>query len=140
MARAIIELAPRRGSRYTIHVFMVHILLIEDAEDIRGLFRTILEQAGHAVREASNGSEGIRLFHDMPSDVVITDLYLPNGDGFDVMTALRHALPPPKIIAISGQSETGDMLAAAKLLGADLVLSKPVTRGELLHALGAVLG
>jgi DNA-binding response OmpR family regulator len=113
---------------------MAHILLIEDTEAVRGLFRTILEQAGYVVREASTGANGIRLFRESPSDVVITDMYMPDGDGFDVISTLRREDPAPKIIVISGRSSKGEMLSAAKLMGADLVLPKPVTMDDLLAA------
>ncbi len=118
---------------------MARILLIDDTDAVRGLFRAVLEQAGHVVREARNGSEGIRVFRDTPADVVITDIYMPNGDGFEVMTTLGRELPVPKLIAISGQSGTGDMLSAAKLLGADLILPKPVSMNDLLAAVETVL-
>ena len=113
---------------------MVHILLIEDTEAVRGLFRTVLEQAGYVVHEASTGTEGIRLFRESPSDVVITDMYMPDGDGFDVISTLRREDPAPKIIVISGRSSKGEILSAAKLMGADLVLPKPVTMDDLLTA------
>jgi CheY-like chemotaxis protein len=119
---------------------MVHILLIEDTEAVRGLFRAILEQVGYEVREASTGSEGIRLFRDSPSDVVITDMYMPDGDGFDVMSTLRREVPVPKFIVLSGQSSKAEILTAAKLMGADLVLAKPVTRDALLKAVETVFG
>jgi len=119
---------------------MAHILLIEDTESVRGLFRRILEQAGYVVREASTGAEGIRLFRERPSDVVITDMYMPDGDGFEVMRTLRREVPVPKIIVISGRSSKGELLSAAKLLGADLVLPKPVTMDELLTAVETAFG
>ena len=140
MARAIIELAPRQGSRYTVHALMAHILLIEETEAVRGLFRGILEQAGYVVREASTGSEGIRLFRDSPSDVVITDMYMPDGDEFEVMSTLQREVPVPKIIVFSGQSSKAEILSAAKLMGADLVLAKPVTMDELLKAVEMAFG
>ena len=139
MARVIIALAPRHDSRYTVYALMVHILLIEDIEAVRDPFRVILEQAGYVVREASTGSEGIRLFRESPSDVVITDMYMPDGDGFDVMSTLRREAPVPKIIVLSGQASKAEILSAAKLMGADLVLAKPVTMDELLKAVETVL-
>ena len=118
---------------------MAHILLIEDTEAVRDLFRAILEQAGHLTSAASAGSEGIRLFREHPADVVITDMYMSNGDGFDVISNLRREVPVPKIIVVSGKS-SDDLLTAAKLIGADLVLTKPVTMDQLLKAVQTVLG
>jgi DNA-binding response OmpR family regulator len=118
---------------------MADILLIEDTEAVRGLFRAILEQAGHVVREASTGSEGIRFFREHPADVVITDMYMPDGDGFDVMNILRCEVTVPKIIVVSGRSGQDEILTAAKLMGADLSLGKPVTKDQLLKAVETVL-
>jgi DNA-binding response OmpR family regulator len=91
------------------------------------------------VADACTGAEGIRLFRDSPADVVVTDLYMADGDGFEVMTTVRRHVPVPKIIAISGQSGTKDMLHAAKLLGADVILPKPLQMNELLAAVETVL-
>ncbi len=121
-------------------MLIARILLIDDTDAVRGLFRVVLEQAGHVVQEASNGSEGVRLFRGTPADVVITDLYMPDCDGFEVMTTLRREVPVPKIRAISGQSGTGDLLAAATLLGADLILSKPASMDDVVTAVETVLG
>ena len=140
MARTIIGLDPGEGSRYRAHGCMTHILLIEDTEAVRVMFRAILEQAGYVVREASTGSEGIRLFREHPADVVITDMFMPDGDGFDVMSTLRREVPVPKIIVLSGQWSKTDILNAATLMGADLALAKPVGMEQLVNAVETVLG
>ena len=118
---------------------MAHILLIEDSEVVRDLFRVFLEQPGYVVRAASTGSEGMRLFREHPADVVITDLYMPDGDGFDVLNILRCEVPVPKIIVVSGRSGQDEILTAAKLMGADLALGKPVSMDQLLKAVESVL-
>jgi YesN/AraC family two-component response regulator len=48
------------------------------------MYRAVLGQADDVVREARDGSEGIRVFRNTPADVFITDIYMPNGDGFEV--------------------------------------------------------
>ena len=50
------------------------ILVIDDEEAVRGLFRAILEPIGYSLMEASNGRDSIRRFHESPADVIITDL------------------------------------------------------------------
>jgi CheY-like chemotaxis protein len=119
---------------------MASILIIEDTEAVRTLFHAILEQAGHVVREASHGVEGIRLFRRSPTDVVITDIYMPDGDGLEVIRQLRHEFPALKILAVSGRGGQEEMLSAAKLLGADGILLKPVGVEELLTAVANLLG
>jgi DNA-binding NarL/FixJ family response regulator len=67
-------------------------------------------------------------------------MYMPDGDGFDVMRTLRHEVPAPKIIVMSGGLGKGEILDAAQLLGADLVLAKPVPMDELLKAVETLIG
>ena len=57
------------------------ILVIEDDEAVRGLFRAILEPVGFLIQEASTGWEGIRRFRESPADLVMTDIDMPHGDG-----------------------------------------------------------
>jgi DNA-binding response OmpR family regulator len=92
----------------------------------------------HSVREASSGSEGIRLFRERPTEIVITDMYMPDGDGFDVIHALRGEVQAPKIIVLSGQLSKTEILNAAKLMGADFVIPKPVAIATLLQAVTTV--
>jgi CheY-like chemotaxis protein len=119
---------------------MASILIIEDTVAVRVLFRAILEQAGHVVCEASTGSEGIRLFRAAPTDVVITDIYMPDGDGLEVITHLRQAYHAVKILAISGRAGQECMLSVATRLGADGMLAKPVSLDALLTAVTKLLG
>jgi CheY-like chemotaxis protein len=106
---------------------MSRILIIDDEEPIRKLLRSILEQAGHTVLDAANGREGMALWHKTPADVVVTDIFMPDKDGIQILTELRRVATRPKIIAMTGGESRGlfDFKPAARLLGADRVLSKP---------------
>jgi CheY-like chemotaxis protein len=119
---------------------MASILIIEDTVAVRVVFRAILEQAGHVVREASHGREGIHLFRQAPTDLVITDIYMPDGDGLEVITHLRQAYHAVKILAISGRAGQECMLSVAARLGADGMLPKPVSMDALLTAVAKLLG
>ncbi len=96
---------------------MARILLIDDEDPIRTLMRRILEPSGHAVFEARNGAEGLALFRDAPTDVVITDMVMPAVEGFEVLRVLREIHPPVKIIAISGAALWENHLRMASHLG-----------------------
>jgi DNA-binding response OmpR family regulator len=116
------------------------ILVIDDTEAVRGLMRTILESHGHTVLEATSGYEGIRLFRKSCADAVITDLHMADGDGLDVIRALRGQILEVGILAVSG-AESGDrMLSTAKLLGADGILLKPFAVEDFVAAVAVVLG
>lgn len=103
------------------------ILVIDDEDLLRKLLRRILQQASHTVLDVPNGREGMALWHEVSTDVVITDLYMPNRDGIQILTELRRVAEKPKIIVMSGGEVGGlfDCKAAGHLLGADRVLSKP---------------
>ena len=73
-------------------------LVIEDDADTREFLRLSLEQRGAVVRVASSGAEGSRALDRGPVDVLLSDLTLPEGDGYSVMRTIRaRGLPgcPP---------------------------------------------
>ena len=85
--------------------------------------------------EASNGREGLRLFRQTPSALVITDLLMPEHDGLEVTMALHRESRHIKINVLTGGSGEGDFLDAARLLGAHRTMKKSVTMAELVQAM-----
>ena len=65
----------------------ISVLVIEDEADIRQVLRTQLEQAGYAVSEATEGTDGVRKYHQNLPDVVILDVGLPDLDGWGCSSA-----------------------------------------------------
>ncbi len=117
------------------------ILLIDDEAAVRIGLRRLLETSGYEVMEAANGREGLRKYREAPSDVIITDLFMPEQEGLETIRMLRQDTPDAKIIAISGgmRNVKFDMLHAAKQLGAQKILTKPIEREALLGAVRGVL-
>ncbi len=113
---------------------MASILIIDDDPQIRSLFREILEQAGYDVLLASNGHDGIQLFRQTPADLVITDVFMPEIDGLELIMTLHHEAPTVPIIAFTGKSEGREYLKVAKYLGAHHTMAKPIPATELIHA------
>lgn len=119
---------------------MPSILIIDDDSALREVLRLALETAGHQVREVRNGREGIRDFRKEPCDLVITDIYMPERDGLELIEALRRTHPHVKIIAMSGASGTMDYLNKARALGAAMVIRKPFVMRTVLRAVTELLG
>ena len=121
---------------------MPRILVIDDEPLIRSTLVTILTREGFSVEEALDGQAGIAMFHKNPPDVAITDLFMPNRDGIEVVMELKRSCPRTKIIAMTGGGQTRmmEITAPAKLLGADHILHKPFERESLLAAVNAALG
>jgi CheY-like chemotaxis protein len=120
---------------------MARILIIDDDDRVRWIVHEILERAGHEIIEASNGVEGIKMYRAKPTDLVITDIIMPEKEGMEIISELRAEFPGVKIIAVSGGGEHGeaDYLEIAGKLGAQRVLSKPFVFEDLLKAVTEVL-
>ena len=115
------------------------ILVIEDDDAVRGLFRAILEPVGYLIREASTGGEGMRRFRESPADLVMADMDMPHGDGEDVIRQLRADYPSVKILAVSESKGADELRSEAQHLGADAMLPKPVGVDELRAAVALSL-
>lgn len=111
---------------------MARILIIDDEPPIRTLLRLALESVGHEVVEAQDGRIGLTLYRQNPTDLIITDILLPELNGLDVILDLVHEFLDVKVIAMSGCTEQGHYLNTAKLLGARQTLQKPFTIEKLL--------
>ena len=114
---------------------MATILIIDDEEIIRVLLRFALEAAGYEVTEAANGRQGLELYRHRPTDLVITDIVMPELNGLDMLLELTREFLQAKVIAISGAGEEKNVLDVAKLLGARQTVQKPFSMP---HLLGAV--
>jgi YesN/AraC family two-component response regulator len=121
---------------------MANILIIDDEELVRLTLQQILEEAGHVVREAADGAEGIRLYQESPADLVVTDIIMPDTEGIETIIQLRKHDPAVNIIAISGGGRVRnlDFLDVAEKFGAARVLAKPFEEEELLEAVDECLG
>jgi CheY-like chemotaxis protein len=120
---------------------MATILIIDDEPGILGVLRKILEGAGHSVSEASDGEAALKHFEGSPSDLVITDIFMPEMDGIEFLVHLRTTFPDAKVLAMSGGGllSRDQALSDASLLGADQVLQKPFSREQLLEAVDRIL-
>ena len=122
--------------------FMPRILLVDDDEIFRGIIHRMLTRAGYEVQDASNGREGLDIYRRWKPDVVLTDLIMPEMEGFETIMGLRKLDTKVKVIAMSGggRIDASDYLGLAAKLGASRTLEKPFEFKELVEALTHVLG
>ena len=72
-------------------------------------------------------------------DLIVTDIYMPDKDGLEVIAEARRVCPGVPVIAVSSFTGARDMLRTAKLLGAICTLQKPFTDQNLLQAVSQAL-
>lgn len=131
---------------------MTRVIIIDDEEDIRIVLKEIFERAGFDAAVASSGPEGLDLIRETGADLVITDIIMPGSDGVETAYDIRMEFPKTKIIVMSGGGNTGPLeyepaaisttayLASAEAVGADMTITKPFDRKELIQAARELTG
>jgi CheY-like chemotaxis protein len=99
------------------------ILVVEDEACVRTLFQRILEEAGYSTTGVDTVRQALRELDDCSYDAVVTDLSLPDMDGFDLLKTTRRDNPHIKVLVVSGVMG-GDLLKIANALGAHATLDK----------------
>ena len=101
------------------------VLLVDDDDAVRSMMNLTLESKGFDVVAAASVTEALRRISTETFDVLITDLHMPNpGDGFTVITAMRHSQPDALTLLVSGYPDVQGAMAAI-LLEADEIIAKP---------------
>ena len=113
------------------------LLVVDDDADMRLTLKLSLELAGYTVDVAANGREALEVQRMRPAQVLITDIFMPDADGFEAIDLFRREFPRTRIIVVSGgaQFTKRDYLPDAELAGADATLQKPFDVDRLLALL-----
>ncbi|MDH4120555.1 MAG: ATP-binding protein [Deltaproteobacteria bacterium] len=119
------------------------VLLVEDFEDNRMLFRTFLQSRGYEIIEAANGLEGLGFFCSMPMDLVLMDLQMPIMDGFTAIRMIRQfekerQIRRTPVMALTAMAFEEDQRRVLEM-GCDGILSKPVKKKDFLDAVESIL-
>jgi DNA-binding NtrC family response regulator len=117
------------------------ILVIDDEPVIRELLLKMLEREGYETITASDGKDGLRIFRENPTDIIITDLIMPEKEGLETIMELRRDFKDVKVIAMSGGGvvDSDTYLHIAKTLGAIETISKPFNQKNLLKTVQELL-
>ena len=120
---------------------MARILLIDDDGGVRRTVRRLLERAGHAVLEAGDGEEGLRLHREWRPELIIADIFMPQVDGLELILELRREAAAVPIVIMSGGDGSGtlDLRKEAALLGAAHTLRKPCAPADLIGIVTSLL-
>lgn len=113
------------------------VLVIEDDQSVRVLVRAVLEKNGNTVSQAENAADGQELAFNNEYDIIILDLGLPDGDGFEICKNIRDEDITTPVLILSAEQET-DVKVKCLKVGADDYLTKPFNPEELMARVEAI--
>jgi CheY-like chemotaxis protein len=114
---------------------MPRILLAEDDDAVRNMLQAALERDGFEVAAVANVRDALRCIATENFDALLSDLHMPHaGDGFTVVSAMRHTHPHAVTLVLSGYPAIDEALSAIRLQ-ADEVLMKPIQMATLREAI-----
>ncbi len=118
-----------------------HILLVDDDEHFAAMTQRALVAFGYTVVRARNGLEALQLYKADTTDLVLTDLIMPDMEGVELIVTLRRLNPAVKVIAMSGggRNSPAAYLPIAQRVGAMKALAKPFTLDEMKQAVAECL-
>ncbi len=121
---------------------MAKILIVDDDSAVRGVLRSALESAEHLVAEATGGDAAMQTADGTSFDLVITDIFMPDGDGIDLIRHLRRQDEHLPIVAMTGGGSYFDTsyCDTASALGASATLPKPFSLSAMRKIVDDLLG
>lgn len=114
----------------------VHMLVVDDEENIRAALQRWFEASGFTVDAAPDGADAVQMCSVTPYDIVTMDLEMPRMDGIDAIAAIRRVRPGVPIVVL-----TGFLGRAEEALrhGATKILAKPLSLRKLEEEVRAIL-
>ena len=118
----------------------IRVLVVDDHEVVREGLRVIFQEESDIslVGEASSSAECLNSLSRLKPDVILMDIKMPDGDGFQALKKIREKNPEIRVIMLTGfggvMKDKGDIPASV-----DIVQSKPISREELSHAINQLM-
>jgi two-component system chemotaxis sensor kinase CheA len=118
------------------------VMVVDDALMVRELQRSILERGGYSVRTASDGAEALAMLVDQPADLVVTDLEMPNVDGFALTASIRAhpRLTNIPVLIVSSRASAEDHQRGLDAGADGYIVKTSFDEAGLLSAVSRLLG
>ena len=112
---------------------MAHVLVVDDDADIREVVRRVITKLGHKVWDVADGNEALRLLETSPVDLIISDIYMAEMDGMELLVRIQQLELDVPVVVISGggYKPRDEVLKMAAACGAVATLDKPFTVEQL---------
>lgn len=117
---------------------MFHILVVEDAANIRKLMTARLEQEGYVVYQAENGEKALNILEVQHVDLIISDIMMPRMDGYELTRSLREADFNVPILMVTAKESFEDKEKGFRA-GTDDYMVKPINLNEMVLRVAALL-
>lgn len=119
---------------FTLPIFReekVKVLLVDDERDFLDIIKNYFEREGYEVYTSTNGKEALKVYENVKPRLIVTDLMMEGGHGWEFIKKLREGKANCKIIVISGLTSTFDKSISLDLLKVDAFITKPFSPLEL---------
>ena len=114
------------------------ILLVDDEVEITEINKRYLIQAGYEVNVAHDGQEALEIFQKYSIDLIITDIMMPNMDGYDLIGEVQYLAPDQPFLFITAKTSEPDKIYSLSM-GADDFITKPFSPRELVLRVNNIL-
>jgi PAS domain S-box-containing protein len=138
----MIDLREKRATPEEPRLLGVRVLVVDDDLGICQSVKEILEAAGCEVSTASNGAEGLRCVESQPLDVVLSDVVMPEMDGYELYTAVRKTHPTLPVLMMTGfHYDREHVIKRSRLRGLEgVIFKKPVDPNRLIEVIQETVG
>lgn len=122
---------------------MSRILLVDDHEPVCLSLQAMIKGMGHETLFATTGRQALAMHKQSPVDVLVTDIFMPDMDGYELIQKFKHDYPDVKVVAMSGgipRSPGGPYLEVAGKFGAQWLLRKPFSATRLIEVISEATG
>jgi len=109
---------------------ILSVLVVDDEEILRSLLEKILKKEGYKVHLASSGEDALKTLAENPVDIMISDIQMPEMDGFALLRTVKKQYPYVGVIMMTGYADAYSVKDAL-LLGADDYITKPFKSFEI---------
>lgn len=117
---------------------MINILVVDDHENIRNLIGIHLQKDGYKTHYAGNGLEALKIMDEVKLQLIVTDLMMPEMEGYEFIRSVRNTDPEIPIIVVTAKESYQDMSKGFGV-GADDYMVKPINFDELRLRVSALL-